>query len=116
MVRCCVALHRLPHNVRMNARPVLPGIIERLEDAIDAPLIKLPIQLRKPQIKAYKQRTFHAVDGEKYEPVARRQPTQILLCAKSLIVSVSNLALAIYKIETIMRLARWMCGGLVQLA
>jgi len=66
----------------------------------------LAINLRKPQIEAYKQRTFHAIDYEVHEPVARRQPSQIALGAESLIVSVNNLAIGTDKIQAVVRLIR----------
>jgi len=73
VVRRRPALHRLAHNLSMHARAFLPGVVKRLKDAADFSFIQLAIKFRKPQIKAYKQRTFHAVDCEVREPVARRE-------------------------------------------
>jgi len=73
MVRRGMALHRLAHNVRMDAGALLAGVVEGLENAVDALLVNGPIQFRETQIKAYQQRAFHAVDCEVHKSVARRQ-------------------------------------------
>jgi hypothetical protein len=106
MVRRRPALHRLPHYMSMNTRPYLPGIVERLENAIDILFIQFPVKLRKPQIKAYQQRAFHAVDGKIRKPITRRKTPQVTFRAKSLVIPVNNPALGIDYIKTIVRLIR----------
>ena len=64
-----MALHRLPHNVSMHARPFLPSIIKRLKNALDAELFDLAINFRKTQIKADQKRTFDAVDIKCYKTI-----------------------------------------------
>jgi hypothetical protein len=90
----------------VHAGSYLPGIVERLENAIDFLFIQFPVKLRKSQIKAYKQRAFHAFDCEIRKPVARRKPAQITFGAKSLVVPANNPSFGIYHIQTVIRLIR----------
>lgn len=87
----------------MNALLLLAGIIKRLKNAPHLPFAKLPVQFGKPQVEAYQHCTFHAVNREISEPVARRVMVQIRLRAESLVVSVANLFLRIYKIKAVVR-------------
>jgi len=82
----------LPHNVGMHTWAFLPGIVKRLEDAIDFLFVQLAVDFWKPQIKAYKQRALYLVDGEVHKVVARREPAQVSFGAEPFVVAIDNLA------------------------
>jgi hypothetical protein len=84
----------------------LPGIVKRLENAIDFLFVQLAVDFWKPQIKAYKQRALYLVDSEVREVVARRKAAQVSFGAEPFVVAVDNLAVGTYQIEAVMWLIR----------
>jgi hypothetical protein len=96
MIRRRMALHSLAHNVSVYAWAFLPGIVERLKDAVYFLLIQLPVKFRKAGIKAYKKRAFYAIDGKVHESTPRRIATQFAFKTKSLIVSVFYFSIGPY--------------------
>lgn len=88
----------------MHTWAFLPGIVKRLENAIDFLFVQFAVDFWKPQIKAYKQRALHLVDSEVHKVVARRKPAQVSFGAEPFVVAIDNLTLGTYQIEAIMRL------------
>jgi len=104
MILCRPALHRLPHNMSMHTWAFLPGIVKRLENAIDFLFVQFAVDFWKPQVKAYKQRALYLVDRKAHKVVARRKPAQVSFGAEPFVVAVDNLAVGTYQIQAIMRL------------
>lgn len=80
----------------MHAWAFLPGIVKRLENAIDFLFVQFAVDFWKPQIKAYKQRALYLVYGEVHKVVARRKAAQVSFGAEPFVVAIENLALGAY--------------------
>ena len=88
----------------MHAGALLAGVVEGLEDALDAVFVQFAINLREPQVKAYQQRTFDTVNGKVYKSTSGGVVFKVDGHAESLVVSVGDLAVRADQVEAVMRL------------